>query len=131
MAKTQGFKITATFFLPVDKKNFTAQRDAYGLVAGIQESNKLPDDFLSRVTLIDVSAKQGGHELPAASGGNVADPALTPLTTDPLPEGATIVDSVAALDDSIFQNITLAGGTASTRRISAKQFKKEGGTLTA
>src|SRR5687768_7110574 len=100
MAKTQGFKIRADFFLPLDKKDFAKQRDVYGMIATIQETGKLPDDFLSRVTLISVDARQGGHETPAAPGTDLTvDPAATPLTTDPMPEGATLVDSMAALDE--------------------------------
>jgi len=62
MTKRTGFLITATYFLPIDKKNFAAQAATFSAIAEIEKSGSLPADFAGE--LISVKAKQGSAEVP-------------------------------------------------------------------
>lgn len=68
MTKQTGFLITATYFVPIDKKDFSKQAAAYATMAEIEKTGALPADFDGQ--LISVKAKQGAHtptELPSAT----------------------------------------------------------------
>lgn len=126
MTKKAGFLVTATYFLPIDKKDFAKQAATYQAMAEIEKSGKLPPDFTTTAVLVAVKAKQGSADVPdAAPAGDRQDPANWPLTTDPLPDGASIIESVDALDASVFQTIRLEDGTETFRRITAAQDKAE------
>lgn len=133
MTKKAGFLVTATFFLPIDKKDFAKQAATFKAMADIQATNTLPPDFTATATLIGVKAKQGSADIadtPSADAnqGQRPDPndaATTPLTSDPLPEGATVLEAATALDGSIFQTVRLADGAEVFRRISAEQDAAE------
>jgi len=95
MTKKTGFLITASYFLPIDKKNFAAQAATYAAIADIEKTGTLPADFAG--TLIGVKAKQGSADIPDAapttSEPDKTDPASWPLTTEPLPADAVILES--------------------------------------
>jgi hypothetical protein len=122
--KTKGILVTVTFLLPLDKGNFAKVAATYNEVAEIDRSKKLPDDFLTRATLVTIATKEGAVELPTA-GGDKNDPASWPLTTDALPEGATVIEASTMLDGNIFQTIKLADDKETFRRISAEQDAEE------
>lgn len=128
MTKRTGFLITATYFLPIDKKNFAAQAATFSAIADIEATGKLPDDFAG--TLLTVKAKQGSADIPDAAaepaepvGGN--EPADVPLTTEPLPSGAVVLESTTDLAGHIFQTVRLEDGTETSRRITAEQDQAE------
>lgn len=129
--KTPGFNIRIDAFIPVDKKNFSAQAAAFALVGALQDTKKITPEFLQGATILDINAKLGTADLtaiPAATKtGDEFDPAAWPLTTDPLPEGATVLESTADLGGDIFQTIRLADGTETFRRISDEQDRAETG----
>lgn len=128
MTKTKGFKIRVDLFLPIDKKDFAKQAATYQLIADIQKTGKVPAELLQAAHILSIDVKDGSAEIPAApaaDSGNQDDPALTPLTTDPLPDGAIILESSEALDLSVIQTIKLADGTETMRRISAEQDAAE------
>lgn len=124
MTKKQGFNIRINAFLEIDKKDFARQAKVYGLIDGITKTGKLPDDFFATATIVGIDAKQGTADIPdapPADQGERPDAANTPLTTDPLPDGAIVLESAEALDLSVFQTIKLVDGTEQFRRISAEQ----------
>lgn len=130
MTKKHGFKIKAEFFLELDKMDFKKQAATYAALAEIQSTGKLPASFLETATVISVSAKAGGYDPDEqASGSTDGDgetgPADTPLTTDPLADGATVVDSMLGLDGNVFQTLKLEDGSEAFRRISADQDTAE------
>lgn len=132
MTKKTGFIITATYFVPIDKKDFAKQAAAYATMAEIDKSGTLPDDFAG--SLLSVKAKQGSADVPdvpdapAASTTterNPNDPASWPLTTEPLPADATVISSDTDLAGHIFQTIRLVDGTETFRRMTAEQNQAE------
>lgn len=128
MTKKQGFNIRINAFLEIDKKDFGRQATVFAMIDGITKTGKLPDDFFATATIISIDAKQGAADVPdapAADQGEQIDPANTPLTTDPMPDGATVLESSEMLDLSVFQTIKLADGTETYRRISAEQNAAE------
>ncbi len=66
MAKKTGFYVNVKYFVEVDKKDFAKQAAAYGLLAEIEKSKTLPDDFASSAVVVDIAAKQGSYD-PGAS----------------------------------------------------------------
>lgn len=68
MTKQTGFLITATYLLPIDRKDFGKQAAAYAVMADIEKTGTLPADFTGE--LVSVKAKQGAHT-------------STPATTEP------------------------------------------------
>lgn len=127
MTKKTGFIITATYFVPIDKKDFALQAKAYATMAEIDKTGTLPADFAGN--LISVKAKQGSVEVDDAQTGipspDKADPASWPLTTEPLPSDAAVISSTTDLAGHIFQTIRLADGTETFRRITAEQDQAE------
>lgn len=127
MTKKSGFLITATYFLPIDKKNFAAQAKTFTAIADIEKTGTLPADFAG--TVISVKAKQGSADIPdapqTASEPDKADPASWPLTSDPLPADATVIEATTDLAGHIFQTLKLADGTETFRRITAEQDAAE------
>ena len=84
MTKRTGFLITATYFLPIDKKNFAAQAATFSAIADIESTGKLPADFAG--TLLTVKAKQGSADVPdsptvvaLAQGSAVSDAGDEPV----------------------------------------------------
>ncbi len=128
MTKTKGFNIRIDAFVALDPKNFTAQAAAFALIGTLQDTKKLTPEFIAAATILDVNAKQGSAELPAVTGEQ-PDPANVPLTTDPLPEGAVVLESTTDLTGHIFQTIRLVDGAETFRRISAEQDKAETGNI--
>lgn len=128
MTKKKGFHIKIGAFLEIDPKDFARQAKVFGMIDGITKTKTLPADFFALAKIVDIDAKQGTADIPdapAADKGDRPDAANTPLTTDPLPDGATVLESVEALDLSVFQTIKLADGTETYRRISAEQNAAE------
>ena len=125
--KTKGFKIRLDLFLPIDTDDFGKQAAAYATMDKLQKARQVTPELLEAATLMDMSVKIGSEELPDAPAVEIdkTDPANTPLTTDPLPDGAVILESTDALDASVFQTIRLADGTEHFRRISAEQNDAE------
>lgn len=123
MTKKTGFLITATYFLPIDKKNFAAQAATFSAIAEIEKTGTLPADFAG--TLIAVKAKQGSADIPDAPQTASVDDKDVPLTTDPLPEGASVIEGTQGLDGHIFQTVKLADGSETRRRITAEQDAAE------
>lgn len=64
MSKKPGFIVTATYFIPIDKKDFKRQAATYAAMSEIEATGKLPEDFDG--TLIAVKAKQGSADVPEA-----------------------------------------------------------------
>lgn len=62
MAKQTGFFVTAKYFVPLDKKDFAKQRDAYAMMANIQQAQNLSAEFIEAATLVDVVVKPGGYD---------------------------------------------------------------------
>lgn len=126
MTKRTGFIITATYFVPIDKKDFAKQAAAYATMAEIEKTGMLPADFSGAI--LSVKAKQGTADVPDAPQGTQpdrTDPANWPLTTDHLPDGAEVLESTTDLAGHIFQTIRLADGTETFRRITAEQNDAE------
>jgi len=127
MTKRTGFLITATYFLPIDKKDFAKQATAYATMAEIDKTGTLPADFSG--TLLSVKAKQGTADIPDApqttSEPDKTDPASWPLTTEPLPADAVVLESTTDLAGHIFQTIRLVDGTETFRRVTAEQDAAE------
>lgn len=128
MTKRTGFLITATYFLPIDKKNFAAQAATYAAIAEVEKTGTLPADFSG--TLISVKAKQGSADVPDApqtpsNEPDHTDPASWPLTSEPLPADAAVLESTTDLAGHIFQTIRLADGAETFRRITAEQNQSE------
>lgn len=127
MTKKSGFLITATYFLPIDKKNFAAQAATFSAIAEIEKTGALPADFAG--TVISVKAKQGSADIPdapqTASDPDKADPASWPLTSDPLPADAAVIEATTDLAGHIFQTLKLADGTETFRRVTAEQDQAE------
>lgn len=129
MTKKFGFIIRLDAFVEIDKKDFRKQADAFALMADIEKSGKLPPSFFEQAKILGLTVKQGNTDVtdaPAATGEK-PDPADVPLTTDPLPEGATVLESTTDLGGNIFQTIRLADGTEAFRRISDEQDRAETG----
>lgn len=133
MTKKQGFKVTIVAFVEIDKKDFGKQAKAFETMDAITKTGKVPADFLTSATILSVAAKQGGADVPDAptSGdqGDKTDPANVPLTTDPLPAGATVLEATTDLAGHIYQTVRLADGTEIGRRITAEQDKAETGSI--
>lgn len=125
MSKTKGFKVRIDAFVALDPKDYKKTAAAYAAMDEISRTKKLPEGFLDNATILDVSAKMGTAEIPAAGTGSPDDPAAAPLTTDPLPEGATVLSSATVLDGTIVQTVKLKDGSEVARRISADQAKAE------
>ena len=123
MTKRTGFLITATYFLPIDKKNFAAQAATFSAIADIEATGKLPADFTG--TLLTVKAKQGSADIPDAPQTATVEPKDVPLTTEPLPADAVILETTTDLAGHIYQTIRLADGTETGRRITAEQDQAE------
>jgi len=123
MTKRTGFLITATYFLPIDKKNFAAQAATFSAIADIEATGKLPSDFAG--TLLTVKAKQGSADIPDAPQTATVEPKDVPLTTEPLPADAVILETTTDLAGHIYQTIRLADGTETGRRITAEQDQAE------
>jgi len=123
MTKRPGFIITANYFLPIDKKNFAAQAKTFAAVAEIEANNKLPADFAG--TLLTVKAKQGSADIPDAPQTATVEPKDVPLTTEPLPADAVVLETTTDLAGHIYQTIRLADGTETGRRITAEQDQAE------
>ena len=68
MSKQNGFIVTAKFFVPIDKTDFAKQRDAFALMADIQDKKALSPEFLAAAEVLGVTAKQGGRPDAAAPG---------------------------------------------------------------
>lgn len=132
--KTQGFHVRIDAFVTIDKTDFGKQAAAYAMMDAIKKTNKLPDDFFTTAVILDINGKAGSAELsPTATSGDQGDkmdPANWPLTTDPLPEGATVIESTTDLAGHIFQTIKLADETETFRRITAEQDAAEQATAT-
>lgn len=127
MAKMKGFKISLDYFLPIDQSDFGKQSAAFALADAIQKGN-IPDDFFKSAIAIGVTVKQGSSDIdiaPPKDDAKDINPADVPLTTDPLPEGATVLEASEALDGSMFQTIRLVDGTETYRRISHEQNAAE------
>jgi hypothetical protein len=129
MTKKQGFKVTIVAFVEIDKKDFGKQAKAFETMDAITKTGKVPADFLTSATILSINAKQGGADVPDAAKGDEFDPATWPLTTEPLPEGATVLAATTMLDTSIFQTVRLVDGTETSRRISAEQDAAETGKI--
>jgi hypothetical protein len=130
MTKKFGFIIRLDAFLEIDKKNFAKQAEAFALMAEIEKTGKLPAEFFERAKVLGLTVTQGNKDVPdAAKTGDEFDPATWPLTTDPLPEGATVTAATTMLDTSIFQTVRLADGSETSRRISAEQDAAETGKV--
>lgn len=129
MTKKAGFLVTLSYFLPIDKKDYAKQAATYQAMAEIEKTGRLPADLISTAILVGVpKVKQGNQDVPDAPAGDQGDkqdPATWPLTADPLPDGAVILESSEALDLSVFQTIRLEDGTETFRRISAEQNAAE------
>lgn len=126
MTKKHGFKIRLDLFLELDKSDYRKQATTFAAIAEITEKGKLPEGFLDLATIVGVSAKAGGYDPDEpATGGSEPGPADTPLTTDALPDGSTVADSVIALDGSVFQTLKLEDGSEAFRRISVEQDTAE------
>jgi hypothetical protein len=130
MSKKPGFKITIFGFIPIDKKDFKRQAEIYAAMAKLQEPGaKLTPDLLALMTMTaPPKVGQGSAEVPDAPyqhAGDMNDLANWPLTADPLPEGATVLEASEPLDGSIMQRIKLASGVETMRRISAEQDAAE------
>lgn len=123
MNKKTGFLITATYFLPIDKKNFAAQAATFSAIAEIEKTGTLPADFAG--TLIAVKAKQGRADIPDVPQSADVDPKDVPLTTDTLPADAVILEATTDLAGHIYQTIRLTDGTETGRRITAEQDQAE------
>lgn len=125
--KKKGFILTVTAFMETDPKDFAKQAATYTAMAEIEKTGKLPPGMLDTLPILGVVAKPGSRELPptAPTKPDPNDANLTPLTTDALPAGATVIEATTALDASIFQTIKLADGSEAFRRISAEQDKAE------
>lgn len=124
--KTRGFKVRIDAFLPINTTDFREQAKAYQAIADMNENGKVPDDFFKTATITAMSVKQGTADLPApAEFGSVDDPAATPLTKNPMPEGAQVISFQEGLDQTIIQTVKLADGNTVTRRISDMQHKTE------
>lgn len=128
MTKLTGFKVRIDAIIPIDKTDFGKQAAAFKLMDDITKTKTLPANFFDLAKLVDVSAKQGSAEVadePPANDANKDDPANTPLTTDPLPEGAVVLEASDALDQTIIQTVRLVDGSEVMRRISAEQNAAE------
>lgn len=123
MTKKTGFIITATYFVPIDKKDFAKQALAYATMAEIDKTGTLPADFAG--TLLSVKAKQGSADIPDAPTQPEGQPGDVPLTTEPLPADAIVLESATDLAGHIYQTIRLADGTETGRRITAEQDASE------
>lgn len=121
--KKTGFKIRIDAFVEIDKTNFSAQAKAFALMASIKETGKLPDGFFDSATILAIDAKQGSAEIPDLPV--IENQGDVPLTTDPLPEGATILEAATDLAGHIYQTVRLADGSEIGRRISAEQDATE------
>lgn len=62
MAKQTGFFVNARYFVPLDKKDFAKQRDAYAMMAAIEQDQKLSAEFIEAATLVGVTVKPGGYD---------------------------------------------------------------------
>lgn len=133
MAKKTGFKVNIVAFVEIDKKDFGKQAAAFAMMDTITRTGKLPEGFMASASILSINAKQGSADIPdqPASEPDKNDPANWPLTTDGLPEGATILEQSEALDLSVIQTIRLADGTETLRRISPGQAADEGETSAA
>lgn len=133
MTKTKktGINIRLDAFIEIDKTNFAKQRDAYAMMATVQETGKLPTNFWDLAVIIGApTCKPGSADVPepvVTGDQDKTDPANWPLTTDALPEGATVLESITAFDGSIFQTIRTVDGTETFRRISDEQDRAETG----
>lgn len=127
MTKKTGFKVNIVAFVEIDKKDFGKQAAAFAMMDTITRTGKLPDGFMASASILAINAKQGSADIPdqPASEPDKNDPASWPLTTDGLPDGATILEQSEALDLSVIQTIRLADGTETLRRISADQAAAE------
>lgn len=133
MTKKFGFNIRLDAFLEIDKKDFSKQAEAFALMAEIEKTGKIPATFFERAKVLGLTVKQGNADIPDAPAGgeqtDKADPANWPLTTDPLPEGAIVLEATTDLAGHIFQTIRLVDGSETFRRISAEQDKAETGSI--
>jgi hypothetical protein len=125
MTKKQGFKVRIDAFVEIDKKDYGKQAAAYAMMDAVTKSGKLPADFWTSAVILGISATPGGAEVPDAPKNDGGGPADVPLTTDPLPEGAIVLEATTGLDGLVFQTVRLADGTEVGRRISAEQDATE------
>lgn len=127
MTKKKGFNIRINAFLEIDPKDFARQSKVFGMIDGITKTKSLPDDFFSIAKITEIDAKQGTADIPDAPPADQTqfDPASVPLTTDPLPDGAIVLEAADDLAGGVFQTIKLADGTEAYRRISTDQNAAE------
>lgn len=124
--KTRGFKVRIDAFLPINTVDFREQAKAYAAIADMQDKGKIPDGFFTQATILKLDVRQGSADIPEPPEfGTVDDPASTPLTNKPLPEGAEILSQQTGMDQTIIQTVKLKEGNEVIRRISAEQDKTE------
>lgn len=128
MTKTTGFKIKIEAFLPIDRTSFAKQAAAYQMMDALQTSGKFTQELINSLVITGLVAKVGSADIPDApdQGDNsLNDPANIPLTTDPLPEGAIVLEAAEALDNTVVMTVRLVDGTEVGRRVSADQYAAE------
>lgn len=134
MSKKPGFKIRIDGFVVIDKSNFGQQAALYGHMDTLKTKKVIPPELLAMITVTDATGKQGAVEVPdppSPFSAALGDPAATPLTTDPLPEGAAVIEAAGALDGTVIQTVKLADGTEVLRRVSPEQDEAERKALEA
>ncbi len=81
MTKRTGFLITATYFLPIDKKNFAAQAATFVTMDQIEKTGTLSADFTGE--LVSVKGKQGSTDVvPASATAPNPDEPVLPAVAD-------------------------------------------------
>ena len=81
MTKRTGFLITATYFLPIDKKNFAAQAATFSAIADIEKTGKLPADLAGELTTVE--APQGSTDAaPVAEAAPNPDEPVLPSVAE-------------------------------------------------
>lgn len=79
--KTKAIKIRIDAYLPIPASGgYSAKRDAYAVMSAIEETGKLPDGFFDKLTITNVTAKEGGVEAPAPVVEPVKPPETKPET---------------------------------------------------
>ena len=80
MTKKSGFKIRIDAFVEIDRKDYGKQAAAYAMMAEITSTNKLPDDFFAKATIISIDAKQGSAEIAEPAAVEPKEPVTPPVT---------------------------------------------------
>lgn len=94
MTKKTGINIRLDAFIEIDKTNFAQQRDAFGVLAEIEQTGKLPANFFDLAVIVDLSAKQGSADVPDAPIGTDPDEPALPGVIEEEPVTEMIGDKI-------------------------------------